>query len=184
MANPEQQQFSAAARREKVAALYLLGKYQSEIAADVGVTQQQISYDLRAIRDAWLKSSIRDFDAAKAEELARVDAVERAAWDGWAKSQEEKQVAIREESDDPIVYTDAKGVPHVQSKARKRMTIRREGQAGSPAFLQVVLSCIDKRCQILGLDAPKRFVIDWDNLTPEQEDRLARGEPPEKVLSA
>jgi hypothetical protein len=62
--------------------------------------------------------------------------------------------------------------------------MRKEGQAGNPAFLAGVLTCIERRCSILGLDAPKRFVIRWDDLTDEQIDRLAAGEPPEKVLSA
>jgi hypothetical protein len=74
--------------------------------------------------------------------------------------------------------------PQTRKPRIKKVVLRKEGQAGSPAFLAGVLTCIERRCAILGLDAPKRFVIDWDNLTPEQEERLAKGEPPEKVLSA
>ena len=43
-----------------------------------------------------------------------------------------------------------------------------------------MLTCIERRCSILVLDAPKRSVIRWDDLTDEQIDRLAAGEPPEK----
>lgn len=172
------------ARRTEVARRYLQGEMQEEIARAFGVTQGQISHDLKAIRAAWLASAVRDFDAAKAEELARIDEVERAAWEGWKRSQEEKQVATQEKSEDPLVYTDARGEPQIKQKTRQRISLRKEGQAGSPAFLQVILTCIERRCKILGLDAPTRFKIDWDNLTEEQEERLARGEPPEKVLSA
>lgn len=140
---------------------------QGEIARSFDVSQQQISQDLKAIRAAWLASAVRDFDAAKAHELAKIDEVERQAWQAWARSQEDKEVEFDESG--------PKG---------HRSGSRREGQVGAPAFLELVLKCIDKRCQILGLDAPKRFKIDWDNLDDEQLDRLARGEPPEKVLSA
>jgi len=157
---------------------------QEQIAASYGLSQAQISKDLAAIRAAWLASAVRDFDTAKAQELAKIDEVERAAWDGWRRSQEEKQIGTIEESDDPIVYTDVKGEPHVKSKIRKRKSMRKEGQSGSPAFLNTILTCIERRCSILGLDAPKRFKIDWDALDDTQIERLAKGEPPEKVLSA
>ena len=172
------------ARRDDVARRYLQGQTQAEIGAAFGLSQQQISLDLKAIRAAWLASAIRDFDAAKAEELARIDAVERAAWDGWHRSQQEKQSALKEEYDDPIVGKNDKGATVVTSRLRKHTQLRKEGQAGSPAFLNTILTCIERRCAILGLDAPKRFVIKWDELSDEQVERLAKGEPPEKVLSA
>lgn len=171
-------------RRQQVAERYLRGEYQTMIAESIGVDTATVSRDLDALRSLWLSSAVRNFDAAKAEELKKIDEVERAAWEGWARSQQEREIATQEQSDDPLVWTDAKGEPHVKSKPRKRLTLRKEGQAGSPAFLEIVLKCVAKRCEILGLDAPKKFTIDWDSVTPEQEDRLARGEPPEKVLTA
>lgn len=155
------------ARRVEVAQRYLRGEMQSEIARSFGVTQQQISQDLKAIRAFWLASAIRDFDAAKAQELAKIDEVERAAWSGWARSQEDKEVSFHE--------TGVKG---------SRSGSRQEGQSGNPAFLTTILTCIERRCAILGLDAPKRFVVRWEELSEEQIDRLAKGEPPEKVLAA
>lgn len=32
--------------------------------------------------------------------------------------------------------------------------VKRSGQSGNPAFLSGVMSCIDRRCKLLGLDAP------------------------------
>jgi transcriptional regulator with XRE-family HTH domain len=152
--------------RRIIAERYLRGDYQSDIARDLGISQPQISYDLKAIRAQWIAATIRDFDAAKAQELAKIDQVEAEYWKAWARSQEDKEISYSE--------TGMKG-----SKSGNRS----EGQAGNPAFLDGVLKCITKRCEILGLDAPKRFTINWDDLTPEQEERLAKGEPPEKVLN-
>ena len=154
-------------RRQQVASAYLRGQYQSEIAAELGIDQATVSRDLKTIRATWLASAVRDFDALKAQELAKIDAVEREYWLAWERSQQNKEVEYTEDS--------SKGF-----KSGKR----REGQAGNPAFLAGVLTCIERRCAILGIDAPKRFVIRWDDLTDEQIDRLAAGEPPEKVLSA
>ena len=154
------------ARREDVARRYLQGQTQSEIADVFGVSQAQISKDLAAIRAAWLASAMRDFDAAKAQELAKIDTVEHEYWLAWERSKKNKETKYSEDS--------SKGFKSGE---------RRESQAGNPAFLAGVLTCIERRCSILGLDAPKRFVIKWDDLTDEQIDRLAAGEPPEKVLS-
>lgn len=154
-------------RRQQVAERYLRGDYQTTIAQSLGVDTATISRDLKALRELWLTSAIRDFDAAKAQELAKIDEVERAAWSGWTRSQEDKEISFSEV-----------GVKGTRSGSRS------EGQSGNAAFLTTILTCIERRCAILGLDAPKRFSIKWDELTPEQEERLARGEPPEKVLSA
>ncbi len=162
-------------RRAEVARRYLQGEMQEQIAQSFGVTQGQISQDLKAIRAAWLASAVRDFDALKAQELAKIDAVEREYWLAWERSKKDKEISTQEGGEVD---------PQTRKPRIKKVVLRKEGQAGNPAFLAGVLTCIERRCAILGLDAPKRFVIDWDNLTPEQEERLAKGEPPEKVLAA
>jgi hypothetical protein len=127
----------------------------------------------------------RDFDVAKAQELAKIDEVERRAWDAFERSQQEKQIATQEEHQVPFTVTekDADGnlVTVVKTKTRKHLQIRREGQSGNPAFLNTILTCIERRCAILGLDAPKRFTVDWDKLTDDEWDKLAQGVPPEKA---
>lgn len=163
-----------ARRRQEVAERYLRGEYQTTIAAALNIDQAQVSRDLKALRELWLASAVRDFDAAKAQELAKIDEVERAAWGAWEKSTQNKEVATQE--------TD--GVTEAGRPRIKKAVLRKEGQSGNPAFLNTILTCIERRCAILGLDAPKRFQIEWDKLTLEQEERLARGEPPEKVLAA
>src|SRR5262245_48717225 len=83
-------------RRRKVTARYIRGETQWSIARAFEVDQATISRDLAAIRNEWLASSLRDFDEARAFELARIDEVERAAWDGWRKSQENAETSRAE----------------------------------------------------------------------------------------
>ena len=175
MAAPTRTPDQILAHREQIAARYLRGEYQVEIAAALGISQQQVSYDLKAIRAAWLASAVRDFDALKAQELAKIDAVEREYWLAWERSKKDKEISVQEGGEVD---------PQTRKPRIKKVVMRKEGRAGNPAFLAGVLTCIERRCAILGLDAPKRFVIRWDDLTDEQIDRLAAGEPPEKVLSA
>jgi len=75
-------------RRKHVAELYLRGQTQWQIAHAMDVNQAQISRDLKVIRREWLNSAVQDFDARKAQELAKIDAVEAEAWAAWRRSQD------------------------------------------------------------------------------------------------
>lgn len=155
--------------REQTRQRYLRGETQAAIAADLGVTRQQVAYDLALLREAWRKAGIRDFDQAKAIELAKLDELERTYWEAWEDSRSEQQIATQSQDD----------------SGKKHVSLRKTQQAGNPAFLQGVMSCIDRRCKILGLDAPTRidFRIEWDALTDEQLERIRDGGDPRRVLS-
>lgn len=135
------------AQREKdlayTAKKYCEGVIQAEIADELGVTQATISNDLNELRSRWLASSIRDFDAARAEELAKVDNLEREYWEAWKRSCEDAETVTEK------IVGDTKN-------KRGEKTRRVEGQAGDPRFLAGVQWCIERRCKILGIDAPTR----------------------------
>ena len=135
--NPSQHHLTAEQRRETIAALYLRGQYQSAIARQVGVTQQQVSYDLKALRKQWLAAALRDFDEAKALELQRIDEAERAYWQGWERSCQQREVTLtkRVTGKDP----------------RDEASIRKETPVGDPRFLDGVMRCIAQRWDLLGL---------------------------------
>jgi IS30 family transposase len=55
----------------EIARRYLKGETQAEIADHVGVNQSTISRDIRLLQKRWAASANADFDAARAEQLAR-----------------------------------------------------------------------------------------------------------------
>lgn len=122
--------------------MYLQGWLQVDIAEELGVHQSTISRDLAVIREEWLESTLVDFDKARSTELARIDALEREHWRAWFESTKDKEVQIQESQ------TGGKHV-HLSKEVQKV-----EGQAGDPRFLQGIQTCIDRRCKLLGLDAP------------------------------
>ena len=146
------------ARREEVAARYLRGEHQYTIARAVGVSQVQVSHDLKAMRDLWLASSLRDFDTLKSEQLAKIDAVELEAWAAWLRSQQPREVSLTEQTEGgEVVGADGTSQP---KRPTRKASMRREGQSGDPRFLAVIQKCIDQRCVILGLEAPLRINIE------------------------
>ena len=123
---------------------YLRGERQHQIAVGLGVSQVTVSNDLRELQKRWRAETVRDLDDAKAQELAKVDELEREYWDAWQNSCEDAET-IRQEASE-------KKVDKVIKTAK--------GQAGDPRFLAGVQWCIEKRCKILGLDAPDKHEVD------------------------
>jgi hypothetical protein len=86
--NKKNDHYQRMERRQRVAAFYLMGKNQWEIARQLNCSQGTVSNDLARIREQWLASATRDFDGAKAQELAKLDRLESAGWEAWERSQE------------------------------------------------------------------------------------------------
>src|SRR5687767_9302737 len=84
--------------RAEIASLYLKGWTQSDIGAKLGLSRQQIGYDLNAVREEWLRSAVMDFDAKKAEQLAKIDRLEREYWDAWQDSKKARECSVTEQT--------------------------------------------------------------------------------------
>jgi predicted XRE-type DNA-binding protein len=151
----------------EVAKLYVMGYSQRQIAAKVGVTQPRIHVLLKKIREMWKERATQDYAARLAEELARMDAVEKEAWAAWERSQKDAEtITVRE---------NANGI----SEERQR-----KGQTGNVAYLETVQRCIETRLKLLGVlkNDPHLQVffqanssqtvnvgIDWDELYERQD---------------
>ena len=120
--------------------LYLQGKLQAEIAEALGVDQSTVSRDLAALHRKWLDSALVDFSEAKAQELAKIDRLEREYWRAWERSCEDAETMTQK----------------ARAGRAKEATKVTKGQAGDPRFLAGVQWCIERRCKILGIDAPQR----------------------------
>jgi hypothetical protein len=137
--------------------MYLRGMLQTEIAAELGLSQATISTDLKALQGEWLQSALLDFNEIKARELARIDKLEREYWTAWERSLEDAET-VREESG-------FGGVKDV------RIT---KGQSGNPTFLAGIQWCIEQRLKIFGIyEATKLRIEDWRN---EVVEKLKSGE--------
>lgn len=128
----------------RIAELYCKGKTQAEIAEALGLSRQQIGYDLRDIQNRWERIAAKELGRRKGRELARIDHLERVAWEAWARS-----------------CQDAKGT-HVKTVRRgdgqdiTTLEKTTKGQCGDPRFLERVAWCIAQRLEIMGAYAPKK----------------------------
>lgn len=142
--------------RKRIAELYLKRWLQVDIAEELKIDQSTVSRDLAAIREQWRKSTLIDFNEAKARELARIDNLEMTYFEAWDRSLDPfKSKVIK-----------AKGNPKTEEelKANAEQTLKTEDRNGDPRFLQGVQWCIEQRCQILGIYAAvKQEITGADN---------------------
>lgn len=124
-------------RRAQVAIQYGQGMSRKEMAGRFSVSVATIGNDIKAIRQSWIESPIYQYHIVKTRELQRIDRIEAAAWDAWEQSCQDDEMTR--------VTTDGE-----KQKAEK--TSRK--QAGDPRFLDRITWCVNKRCEILGLDQP------------------------------
>ena len=126
-------------RQVQVSELSLKGYSQTAIAKQLSVTQATVSNDLKAIREEWRASRIRDFDLNVSTELERLSQIEREMWEAWERSKKPSQSAV----------FIGEGVTQPARKTLKN-------QNGDPRYLMVALHCHRSRRELLALDPPKR----------------------------
>jgi len=129
--------------RRRIADLYLRGELQVAIAEEVGISQTTVSRDLKALQAEWLKSSLIDYNEVKAQELARIDTLEREYWQAWQRSCEDAETIRKKKAE-------------IAGVKRKEIVTTAKGQVGDPRFLTGVQWCIERRCKVLGIDAPDK----------------------------
>lgn len=140
----------------QIAELYLQGRYQAEIAREIGISQQQVSYDLAILRRQWVERAAGATDTWFAEELARIDKLERTYWQAWERSTAGRETRATSQRGDT-----------------RSAQIRTEDAFGDPRFLSGVQWCIDRRCKLLRLDPPARIAP----TNPEGDREYRPGEP-------
>lgn len=83
MTGPKRTKHQREYDKQIIAEMYLKRHSQRSIAEMLGLTQPQISYDLKKIMTAWQEQAIESLDEAKAMELARINHLEQTYWQRW-----------------------------------------------------------------------------------------------------
>ena len=137
--------FDVMKRRETAAAYYLQGYPQYWIAQKLKMSPQQISVDLKIVRNQWMDRAVESIDKRKSEELAKLDRVELEAWQAWDRSQRQRTEKME------------KDIQGGRDGSRTENSTRKIKYIGDPRFLEVVERCIERRCKIIGIDAPQKI---------------------------
>jgi hypothetical protein len=150
--------------RVLIARMYVRGKSQHEMALAINefypdrpISSKSIHMDLQAIRQAWLSSTLVDFNAAKAKELARLDELEKEAWEAWDRSKD-KHIRIEYDVSDYQVPFSTEKIADVHSTKKHKVI---EATVGDSKYLEMIERTIKMRCDIIGLFQAQKLQIDW-----------------------
>ena len=142
---------------------------QKDYADAIGCSQPSISRYLTQLVKEWRARTVKDMDAAKRQELARLDEIELAAWASFEGSRE-PQVSV-------VATTYAEGCGAERADNGQTRT-RTDHTSGDPRWLNVVLECVRQRRVILGLDAPQKQKMSLEARDEPVEIRVVYGEGP------
>lgn len=108
---------------------------------------QAVQRDVTALVARWKADSLRDITEVKSGELAKLDCLERVAWEAWERSVGQHRTRTVKTG-----RIDKEGKPI----ADPEVTVKTEPLAGDPRFLATVLECQERRAKLLGLDMPAK----------------------------
>ena len=145
MAATKRTKFQIKKDRVIIADLYLRGFTQAEIAQQMGMTQQMVSYDLKIVAEDWKNEARKAHEDRVAIELAKLNRIERECLIGWERSQGE----IKETK---VSKTSAQN-PKESAESKKIQLV------GDVRFLDTAIKCSRERRDLMGTDAPTKLDI-------------------------
>jgi transcriptional regulator with XRE-family HTH domain len=143
--------------RLRVAELHSQHMSQREIAAATGMSQSQVSREIKAVYAEWLATEAKAaMRIIKELTLAELRGLKRILYKAWDDSGKPKEVQNQKQIKLPATGTGD------EAAARERIeaSLRTEGQVGNPAFIGQIIACIDRECKIRGLDAPTKTEVE------------------------
>lgn len=133
-----------AADRALIAHWHAQKQTQFWMAEKLGLSQGQISYDLKIVRQAWRQMFLRDYDDHMAGIIATIDAVEAEAWRAWELSLQSQERTVMQS----MMGDDGKTPVPVGH------TSERVPGTGDPVWPGIVLECVKLRLDIIWRGAP------------------------------
>jgi hypothetical protein len=113
-----------------------------------------VQADLKHLEAIWQATALRDITQVKADELAKLDELEREAWLAWRRGIGRKQVRTTK----------------IGGKDGTEISLKTETLNGDPRYLAIVLDCQQRRARMFGLDAPTKIAetdADGNDLTDD-----------------
>lgn len=124
------------------------------------LSQQQVSYDMAALKEMWKTSAIIDIDTEKGRVKSHLELLMKEAHSAWLRSQE-----------DAVVHTEGFGPLGSTSQTRT------EGQVGDARFIGEIRAILKQYADLFGIEAPKRSELTGKNgkeLIPKEADDTRR----------
>jgi hypothetical protein len=174
---PRRSKTEREADRAEAARLDRNGYTVTAIAKIIGVSKQQISYDLKRIRERHLKSCVAERAAKVAEKLEELQDIKANAWQAWEESLGNIADGLAERILARIrakVERCSKLKDQIDPALLNGIKVEITGKPNTEC-LRIILGCVQQERELLALDsvgktdaAPLKF--DWDAFFRDVQD--------------
>ncbi len=142
--------------------MYIRNKSQMEIGRTLGISQGQVSNDLKKLLKRWEDTRLNDIDQYKAEQLQRINHIEGEMWTAWELSKTKGKITISKSKSgemvkmlDPSTGREFKMDDDRYWKAGEIEELPTGG--GDMQYMNGIMWCVQERSKIMGLNAPKKI---------------------------
>jgi hypothetical protein len=195
--------------RDECMRLLLKGWTFTQIAQFQERSRQLVAHDIKTVEERWKQSAVINFSEARQRQLARLEVLEKTAWEAWERSCQPRSstrdrrrhlptMDLRALEDASEALASADGLDDDDSGPAGRVetehTTRTEQRDGDPRFLERIAWCIQERSKLLGLYLEKAALEHEDErpvsrvvvyLPPDaQKDQAPVALPPAQELAA
>lgn len=139
--------------RQRIADMRLKSFTIRQIAVALRLSVSTVKRELRKLAAEWRRNAAETVDTHRQIELARLELIAHQAWVEFERSREDYFKETTERMKMPGTEAEEGGDLETVPKLIRRDT---GGRLGDPRYLQVALSALERRCKILGLDAPTK----------------------------
>lgn len=156
--NPEQRDLC----RRVAVALYCKGHPQRAIAETlardygIAISVAQVCLDIKAVRAEWREEYREEINELKLRELGKIDNLERTYWEGFERSQRDRERRQTKRKREPGEKGDG-GKPAALVAEETAVIV--EGKDGDHRWLAGVQWCIERRIALLGIEAPRKVEL-------------------------
>jgi len=137
------------------AAMHLKGYQLKEIGKELGNKVSMVFADLRRAKAEWREEYLTDIKESMLKQLKELDVLKQEMWEAWEKSKQDKDIVISGGKSGDYTKT-------VESD-------------GNPAFASQIDRIIERKCKILGLDAPQKLNISGEVIGIKRKVNLPEG---------
>lgn len=122
--------------------LHLRGYNTVEIAAEMGVSDEQIRQDLKKITQNYAASTLRNYDVELSRQLRKLDLLERSAWKFLTNSESDREITTRRQRSETKDGVENTG---------REVATRTEQRDPDSRYMTVIQWCVAERNRLLGL---------------------------------
>lgn len=143
-------------RREKIMRMYITGLSQYAIAAQLGMSQELVSYDIRSIKEMWRQRATESYQLRVDEQTERLNFLYAEACKVWMESRE--PVTITDKETGEVTVLQPAGNLEALDKAQKAVM-----------NIAKLIGAVQGDTTNINLIPPGVTVVDWNSMWGKDE---------------